>query len=52
MPGYLSKLLFPSTSRSERRRKVRALRFWLILGVLIVAVVAGVLYELYAQARR
>jgi hypothetical protein len=52
MPGYFSKLLFPRASHSQRRQKVRALGLSLILGVLIVAVVAGLLYLLYSQARR
>jgi hypothetical protein len=52
MPGYLSKLLFPSASRSQRRRKLRAIFVSLLIGALIIAVVAGLLYLVYAQARR
>jgi hypothetical protein len=52
VPGQLSKLLFPSSSRSQRRRKVRAFWLWLVTGIVIIAVVAGVIYLLYVQQRR
>jgi hypothetical protein len=45
VPGYFSKLLFPKSRSPERRRKMRALQFWLVAILLIIAAVAGLLYQ-------
>ncbi len=50
--GSISKLLFPRSSRGQRRRKVRAFWLWLVIGILIVAVVVGLLCLLWYQAQR
>jgi len=51
MPGYVGKLLFPRAARDERRRKMTALRWWVVGGVLIVAAIIGVLYAVYLQGQ-
>ncbi|MGD0258525.1 MAG: hypothetical protein ABSD29_01730 [Verrucomicrobiota bacterium] len=51
MPGYVGKLLFPRASPGARRRKLRALRWWAVAVVFIVAAVVGLLYAAYQQAR-
>jgi hypothetical protein len=51
VPGYLGKLLFPNASRGQRRRRMRNVWFWLVVGVLIVGVVAGLIYVLYKQGQ-
>ena len=52
MPDHLSKLLFPSAPRDQRRRRMRTLRFLLVAGILTAGAVAGVLYLLYYQQGR
>jgi hypothetical protein len=52
LPGYMSKLPFFSGSRRERRRRMRAAWLWLVLGILVVGMVAGLFYLLYEQGRR
>jgi hypothetical protein len=52
LPGYMSKLSFFSGSHRERRRRMRAAWLWLILGILVVGMVAGLFYLLYEQGRR
>ena len=52
MASHLSKLLFPSVSRRKRRRRMLNFCLWLVGGVLIIGVVAGVLYLLYQQGLR
>jgi uncharacterized membrane protein YraQ (UPF0718 family) len=51
VPGYFSKLLLRNASLRHWWRKVRAVGLWLILGVVIVALVAGLLYLIYSQPR-
>jgi hypothetical protein len=51
VPGYVSKFLSPKVSHSRRWRKVRAVLVWLIVGMVIVGVVAGLLYLMYTQRR-
>jgi type VI protein secretion system component VasF len=48
--GYLSKLLFPRASHSQRRRRMRSLWFWLVASIFIVGLVAGLFYLLWRQA--
>ena len=50
LPGYVSKLLFPKTPRDERRRKMRAIRRALVLGLIIAGAVALVLWLAYLNA--
>jgi hypothetical protein len=52
VPGYFSKLLFPNSTRSQRLRKLRAIRVWVIAGGTIVAFVVGFLYLVYTQLYR
>jgi hypothetical protein len=49
--SHLSKAMFPRMARSRRGRRILNFCLWLLGGVLIVGVVAGVLYILYQQGR-
>jgi hypothetical protein len=51
VPGYIAKLLFPNSRRSERRRKLRAVLFWLITCLLIAGGFAYLLLKVNAQGR-
>ena len=52
VPGFLSKLLFSKGfAQPERFRNVRAIRLWLMVGLLIVAAVVGLLYLVCLQHR-
>ncbi len=45
----MSTTFFRKTTRSARKRFVRAAVFWLVAGVMIVAGMAGVIYFAYER---
>ena len=47
--GLIGKFLFPKATRSQRKRRLRAIFFWLIASVAIVAAVAGFIYMAYVR---
>jgi hypothetical protein len=46
------KFLFPKTTRGDRQRAVRAIFYWLIGCMIIIAAVCGVLYLAYERGVR
>ena len=51
MPDLLGKILFPRAAPDERRRKMQVVQVVLLMGVLIAAAVALMLWSMYQKAR-
>ena len=42
--SWLSKILFPRAPRDVQRRKLKALILWVVLGLILSAAIAALLY--------